>query len=90
MPAQACVGAVVGPDEPSYILWGPHLGRHVTFLPAASAVEAAAARALPYVVVSVGSAPSAAGALAGAGWTLEPLGTYWLLAVAPAGRGAGC
>jgi hypothetical protein len=79
----ASVGAVLGPDEPSYLLFGETRNRHVTFLPALPehAVRAAKAAALPFVVI--GSVQGVAGAFARAGWRLQPLGIYWTLAVAP-------
>jgi hypothetical protein len=77
------VGAVLGPDEPSYLLFGERRNRHVTFLPALPehAVRAAKAAALPFVVI--GTVPGIAAAFGRAGWRLQPLGIYWTLAIAP-------
>ena len=82
----SCIGAVLGADAPSYLLYGPGLSRNVVFLPRAGTVAAAAASRLPAVVV--GRLPGIAAAFAARGWTLEPLPAppahaYWTLAVAP-------
>jgi hypothetical protein len=88
VPPRACVGAIVGGDEPSYVLWGPKLRHSVFFLSSTGALLQAYRRGLFYVVVSVTSdAPSADEFKAG-GWRIRPLGSYWLLASAPhAGAG---
>jgi hypothetical protein len=88
VPAHACVGAVVGGDEPSYLLWGRNLGRRVLFIPVTEALLEAYRRGLFYVVISAGENAWAAGGFQQDGWKIERLGDYWLLAVAPnAGRG---
>jgi hypothetical protein len=75
------VGAVLGPDEPSYLLFGKNRRRHVVFLPRLPehAVRAADAAQLPFVVV--GAVEGIAPAFQAAGWRLQPLGTYWTLAI---------
>jgi Glycosyltransferase family 87 len=79
----ASVGAVIGPDEPSYLLFGETRNRHVTFLPPLPehAVRAAKAEALPFVVI--GAVPGIADAFTRAGWRVQPIGIYWSLAIAP-------
>ena len=79
----AAVGAVLGPDEPSYLLFGETRNRHVTFLPPLPehAVRAAKAAELPFVVI--GAVQGIAAAFGRAGWRLQPLGIYWTLAIAP-------
>jgi hypothetical protein len=86
VPADACVGAVLDPDEPAYLLWGGDLRRRVFFLPSLAAVETADRLDLAYVVVSTGVNAPVAGRFADAGWRVERLGGYWQLAVAPAGK----
>ena len=71
---------VLDPDEPSYLLWGPDLGRDVVFLPSLTAVQAAIRDDLSYVVVSTGVNAPVAAAFAEAGWRVDPLGSYWQLA----------
>jgi hypothetical protein len=89
VPPRACVGAIVGPEEPSYVLWGPRLGRQVVYLPSVGAVGAATGRDLPYVVLSSSVDPWLGGDFANAGWDVQPLGDYWLLAFAPPAEAAG-
>ena len=83
VPPDACVGAVLDPDEPAYLLWGPKLGRRVVFLPSLDAVAQAYRTGSRYVIVSTGANAPVAGAFEQAGWKVRPLGRYWQLAVAP-------
>ena len=83
VPAHACVGAVLGGDEPAYFLSGPRLQHKVVYLPVASALSEAYARLLSYVVISTGPNRWVAGAFRKDGWTIRSLGGYWLLASAP-------
>jgi hypothetical protein len=77
-----CIGAVVGPDDPSFVLFGDRLQRRVRFLPHAGATTAARASRLAVVVVRRASGLPAR--FARAGWRLRALGapgtTPWLLA----------
>ena len=86
VPADACVGAVLDPDEPAYLLWGRNLRRRVAFLPSLDALGSAYRRGLRYVVVSTGVNAPVAKPFSDAGWSVEPLGSYWQLAVAPSAR----
>lgn len=83
VPPGACVGAVLDPDEPSYLLYGPDLRRHVVFLSSLSALQGAYASGLDYVVIDTGPNAPVASQFARAGWRVRPLATYWQLAVAP-------
>jgi 4-amino-4-deoxy-L-arabinose transferase-like glycosyltransferase len=83
VPAHACVGAVLGSNEPAFFLSGPRLARRVVYLPVADALDQAYRRSLSYVVVSTGQNRWAAGTFRRRGWQIRPLGGYWLLAVAP-------
>jgi hypothetical protein len=83
VPARACVGAVLGPDEPSYLLWGRGRTRRVYFLPASGALQVAYSHGLDYVVISARSNAASADQFRGAGWTVGPLADYWLLASSP-------
>jgi 4-amino-4-deoxy-L-arabinose transferase-like glycosyltransferase len=82
VPARACIGAVLGSDEPAYFLSGPRLERRVVYLPVASAVDDAYRHFLTYVVISTGDDSWAAGSFRKSGWHVKPLGSYWLLAEA--------
>lgn len=91
----SCAGAVLGGDEPSYLLYGSRLSRPVTFLPRDSASQAAVRAGLPYVVIGNGEVSRAAAGFAAKGWKVRPLFvakhyTYWLLAISPTGGGGRC
>jgi hypothetical protein len=83
VPVHACVGAVLGSNEPAYFLAGPRLQHRVVYLPVAGALPDAYRHFLSYVVVSTGVDRWAAGTFRRDRWHVEPLGSYWLLAVAP-------
>jgi hypothetical protein len=88
VPPRACVGAVLGSNEPAFFLAGPRLERRVVYLPVADALDQAYRRGLSYVVVSRGQNSWAAGSFRQHRWRISSLGGYWLLAVAPyAGAG---
>jgi hypothetical protein len=84
VPSHACVGAVVGLDEPSYLLYGPRFEHRVVFLDSLDALGGAHGHTLFYVVISTGANRPVAGTFRKAGWTIRRLGNYWLLAVSPA------
>jgi hypothetical protein len=88
VPPHACVGAVLGSEEPAYLLWGRGLEHRVVYLSVADALADAYGNRIYYAVVSTGKNRWAAGTLAKAGWRIRPLGSYWLLAVSP-GAGDG-
>ena len=90
VPARACVGAVLGTNEPSFLLFGRDLTRQVFYLPAAAAFAQAIARGVSYVVISVSGDAPVAGQFRTAGWSIHPLGSYWLLATAPHPSRTGC
>jgi hypothetical protein len=80
VPARACVGAVLGGNEPSYFLYGSRFQHHVAYLSVSDAVPSALRHGLFYVVISTGPNRWAADSFRDAGWTVRPLGSYWLLA----------
>ncbi len=90
VPAGACVGAVIGPDEPAYLLYGPRLSHHVVFLSVNDAVLPSLRAGLFYVVISTGPDHWVAGRYRAAGWRIRPLGSYWLLASEPDARSGAC
>jgi hypothetical protein len=91
VPARACVGAVLDPDEPAFLLYGPSLSHHVVYLGSLAALQEAYASGLSYVVISTGANAPVAKQFSAADWTLKPLGGYWTLAVAPKrGAAASC
>jgi len=77
----ASLGAVIGPDEPGYLLFGPDRARQVRFLSTVPghAVAAADAAQLPFVVI--GGVQGVGAAFQRAGWRIQPLGIYWNLAI---------
>jgi hypothetical protein len=79
-----CLGAVLGSDDPGFLLFGQRLQRQVEFLPSRGAVDAARARGLDTVVV--GDFTGTRHAFEAAGWTLRPLGNStdapWVIATA--------
>jgi hypothetical protein len=83
VPPGACVGAVLGVDEPAYVLFGPRFRHHVEFLPSTGTVHQSLLDALFYVVISTGPNRPVAKAFRAAGWRIRPLGRYWLLASEP-------
>jgi hypothetical protein len=90
VPSHACVGAILGADEPAYVLYGPRLGHRVEFLPVANAVHEAVIRGLFYVVITTGTDGWAAGSFRDAGWRVRSLGGYWRLAFEPHATNGEC
>jgi hypothetical protein len=94
VPARACVGAVLGTNEPSYLLFGPRLQHRVDFLSVYGAAATAQRAGLTYVVVSNADstrwvAEGDPGSFKSVGWRIRPLGDFWFLASTPhAGTGA--
>ena len=89
VPANACVGAVLDPDEWSYPLWGSHLQHKLYFLPSLAALVTAENENLRYVIVSTGANAPVADQFTGAGWHRQSLGGYWTLVTSP-GHVSGC
>jgi glycosyl transferase family 87 len=83
VPTRACVGAVLGPDEPSYLLWGRNRTRKVFYLSSENTLQAVYGAGLYYVVISTRFEAPVADQFKGVGWTIHPLSSFWLLAVAP-------
>ena len=90
VPSHACIGAVLGPDEPAYLLAGPSLNHHIVYLPVADAVANAYQSSLFYVVISTGVNRWAAEHFHTDGWTIQPLSRYWILAVRPHATNGAC
>jgi hypothetical protein len=80
VPAHACVGAVIDPNEPSYLLFGPKLEHHVVFLSSNDTVLTALRHGLFYVVITTGVDRAVADQFKEAGWRIRPLASYWVLA----------
>ncbi len=87
VPSGACLGAAVGRDDPSFLLYGSRFQRRVRYLPIQDAADAARAAGLRFVVFGT-DVPAASFQR---GWTLHPLTTgrpaLWTLAVS---RVPGC
>jgi hypothetical protein len=88
-PAHACVGAIIGPNEPAYLLYGSNFQHKVLYLPPDEPVSAVYAHDLDYVVVGTWTNRASADKLSAAGWTIHELGDFWLLATSPHPRAAG-
>ena len=91
MPPRACVGAILGLDEPAYLLYGP-AARPPRRVPVGRRRRRPGAyrAGLFYVVISTGPNRYVARQFRSAGWTVGPLGDYWQLAVAPNAAGGEC
>jgi hypothetical protein len=92
VPAHACVGALLGSFDPSYLLFEPRLDHRVVYLPARGddPVSSALRRGLFYVVVNPSQEPGAVEKFAQAGWKVQSLGGYWALASDAHGGGGSC
>jgi hypothetical protein len=83
VPPRACVGAILGTNEPSYLLFGPHFEHHVFYLSVNDPLRPAYRQGLFYVVITTGTNASAADTFKAAGWRIQPLAGYWQLASDP-------
>ena len=83
VPEHACVGAVLDTNEPSYLLYGPHLQHHVVFLSSTGALVTAIRAGIFYVVITTGPDAGVADSFKAAGWRIRPLAHFWLLASDP-------
>jgi hypothetical protein len=70
VPRDGCVDALLGGDEPAYLLFGPHLARHVSYVSSASDARGA-------IVIG----PAEANVDLDSTWRVESLGGYWRLGV---------
>jgi hypothetical protein len=89
VPARACVGAILGNSDPSYLLFGPNLEHRVLYLSALDPVLPALRDGLMYVVINPSIETGVPGAFRVVHWKLTSLG-YWLLASAPYASGGRC
>ena len=91
VPANACVGAVLDGDNPSYLLSGRDFRRRVVYLSLDGAVPEASRAHLTYVVISTGQKwrPTIRQFKA-ASWTIQELGGEWELATAPNATSGAC
>jgi hypothetical protein len=94
VPPHACIGALLGESEPSYLLYGPHFEHHVFYLPPGDPLTTAYRYGVDYVVISGGTYAGSAGVFETAGWRTQGLGSsdnpYWLLAIAPNAAAGRC
>jgi hypothetical protein len=90
VPVHACVGGVLGFNDPSYLLYGPRLEHRVVYLPSVDPLPEVAAAHLAYVVISNWYERPVAATFSSAGWRLRPLGSFWLLASRPRAGAATC
>jgi hypothetical protein len=90
VPGQACVGAVLGMSDPSYLLYGPKLRHRVYYLSAnGNTVQSALQHGLFYVVINPEEERNVPREFEQAGWRLEPLGALWVLATDAQGSDEG-
>jgi hypothetical protein len=85
VPADACIGAILGGDEPAFILYGPDLRRRVRYLEGPSAVGE-----LRWVVLGGVTTEPSRSVLRREGWQLERLAGAWYLASRPRVSRTGC
>ena len=75
---------MLGPDEPSFLLYGPRLQHRVSYLPVEDPLLEAYRHSVFYVVISTGVNRKAAKVFTREGWKLDRLGKTWLLVTSPA------
>ena len=91
VPPRACVGALLGSFDPSYLLFEPRLDHRVVYLPGGGdPVSSALRNGLFYVVVNPSQHPGAVERFAQAGWKVRSLGGYWALAADAHGGVGSC
>jgi hypothetical protein len=83
VPSSATIGALLDADDPSYLLYGPALSRRVTYLPIPNESEVIDRDGIDRIVIHTGDYGDASTRLRDRGWTFQPLGTYWTLAMRP-------
>ncbi len=83
VPSSARIGALLDADDPSYLLYGPTLSRRVTYLPIPNESEVLDREGIDRIVIHTGDYGDASARLRDKGWTFQPLGTYWTLAIRP-------
>jgi hypothetical protein len=88
VPRDACVGAVIGINEPTYVLYGPNREHHLVFLRPDDILTPAYREGLFHVVYSPSSFPTVEDTLRNAGWRIDDLGTLWKLATDEKGAAA--
>ena len=82
VPSSACLGALLDRDDPTYLLFGTDLQRHLTFLTVPGEWQRAVREGLGYIVINAGDYQDARARMRAQGWQLERLG-YWVLATSP-------
>jgi hypothetical protein len=80
VPGGSCVGALLDPDDPAFLLYGSHLQRKVYYLGPPEETRQARALDLHYIIIHAGDFQDPAARLRRDGWSFAPLSTYWLLA----------
>jgi hypothetical protein len=88
VPPDACVGVVLGVDEPVYLLYGSDLERGVVYLRSETTVGDIEAAGVTHVVTPAGHEDALRAALESAGWTLGTVGSHWALVTAPVSPGS--
>jgi hypothetical protein len=83
VPHGACVGVFLGPNEPTYILYGQDLNHRIVYLPGNDPLGRARQLVLSYVVLSNRAAANFGSLFEGAGWEAKPLNGSWTLYSVP-------
>jgi hypothetical protein len=78
VPADGPLGIVLGTNDPSYLLYGPKLGRRLVRLPTQGAVRSAGERGLRWVLVSPDAGPIPVG-----GWHVQKASGGWQFLTRP-------
>ncbi len=79
VPPAASISALLGGDDPAFLLFGGKLTRHVTFLDPADVAQTADDASVPYVVLG-NVDPSFVSEFTAPRWSVKSLGGYWTLA----------
>ena len=73
VPADACVGALLDPDDPTYLLYGRKLKRRLAYLKVPDEEKQADERSLTTILVKTNDYQDAQNRMRANGWTLHPL-----------------
>jgi hypothetical protein len=89
VPASTCLGALLDRDDPTFLIYGSHFDRHLTFLTVPGEWQRAEREGLKHIIINGGDYQDARGRMKERGWTLRDLSGYWVLATSPV-RGDPC
>ena len=87
VPSSRCMGALLDPDDPTFLLYGDKLQRRLTFLSVPGEWQRAEREGLGHIIVNGGDYQDAQARLKAQGWKLQRLADYWVLATSPISTG---